>query len=199
MTKIIIFLFFLSSCGSSKEKALVEKSLVDGNCVQAFEREQSLSGQLANSTKKIVGTTVSYLLTGVGHSADVALTFSGGIVIGVVLCSPIIALEAAAHGDGRASGDCIGKVASDISMKEKLTHIGEKTYRSTRQWRCPNLDQVSQRLRKVASCYDEQGDRLKAQAQLKAIKEQQLFVECLSAVEFSVVASELDRLSSSPL
>ena len=197
---VILFVFtfvFAFGCSSTKEKELAGRTLVSGHCMQAFEEEyQGTLSKIVDKTKQVVGTTASYLVTGVGHSTDLVLTLSGGIAIAALLCSPVLALEIATEGDGRASGECMGRMAIEVSMKDKMTTLGEKSYSATRSWRCPNLDHVSVGLRKVASCYEKEGDPLKAMAQLKAIREEQIFIECLSAVEFKTVADELERLSN---
>ncbi|MBI2522683.1 MAG: hypothetical protein HYV97_19840 [Bdellovibrio sp.] len=192
---VIGLCIFCIACSTNREKELLSRTLTQGNCVQAFEQHyQGKITRTLNQTKQLMGTTASYLLSGVGYSTDIILTFAGGVAVGAILCSPAIAIDMATKGDGSLSGECLRAMMQGMDIREPITAFGEKSYKSTRGWRCPKIDYFSEGLRHVSRCYKEQGEYDKAIMQLKFIREQPFFVECLSAVEFKNVADDLEYL-----
>jgi hypothetical protein len=84
-----------------------------------------------------IGYGASYALTGAGYAGDAVIFLAGGVGMSIVLCSPVILLEGALEGSGEASGRCIGHMSTEV-IKNFPESIGEKVYKKTREWRCPN-------------------------------------------------------------
>jgi hypothetical protein len=68
--------------------------------------------------------------------------FVRGIAVGVVICSPVIAVERALGGSGDVSGRCIGEVGGNIMATEKLKW-GDSVHEDTKELRCPEVDHIA--------------------------------------------------------
>lgn len=170
------------SCTSQKK--LMEKYAIEGSCESKIRSVQLSPGQkLWSTVKETSGKSASFMITGLGYSTDVLLSFSGGIVGGVVICSPLIALDIAASKNGgsghTASGQCVGDIGGEI-IKATNPNLGPLASEKTRGWRCPEMDPIAESLFVVSSCYKENGEMDLARKQLLRMKESKQFYACLS-------------------
>lgn len=174
LTALAIF----SSCAN--QKAIKKDHLVGGHCESRFQETKLGDGEIIwQKISEGTGTSMSYLVTGLAYSTDIAISFTGGVVAAVTVCSPLIALESAARSNGAISGECVGKVGGKaISILNP--NLGTKAYEGTSSWRCPDLDAIALGLVSVSDCYKDQGDINRAQKQLQQIIESRVFQECLS-------------------
>ena len=189
---MILILFF--SCANDPKKTIVKTQ--NNNCMQKINSDERTFVQKAlDVSEENFGTGASYLLTGAGYTSDVIISVVGGVGASIIICSPIITLEAIAKSNGEASGRCIGHMSGEI-IKAFPNSIGKTTYESTASWRCPEVDYISKSLRKVASCYQSQQQKDKAYSQLQAILEDPLLQRCSSKKERQKVQLSKNSFSS---
>lgn len=197
--KIISFFLIialLNSCSSREKEKDFRKDLSSNDCESALKKNiPSKSTEIIGQTVKGTGTIASYLVTGIGYTSDFLILFGGGIGIGVVVCSPIVAIEAAAKSSGRASAECIGRISSTFlgSDFEGAIGLGKTAYKNTESWRCPNLDFLSEGFREVAACHHRKGNQGKAIEQIKVLKQNSKLIKCLSSEERNNINRDLHK------
>lgn len=172
-----LFLLFLIACTSNKK--MIKKHVVEGSCESKIQTVQLPKGQeILSNIKEVAGKGTSYMVTGLAYSTDVILSFTGGILGGAVVCSPLLAFDAMAS-SSTISGDCIGSVGGEI-MDATNPHLGPKVSQGTKSWRCPDMDPIAEGLIRVSECYKEKGETELAKLQLKRMVESKGFHSCLS-------------------
>lgn len=183
MKHLSLFLL-LAVISCSHKNQIKNNHVVPGVCEKEFKKTKLSEG--SNIWQKVAeagGTTGSYLVTGLGYSTDLIVTFSSGIVGSVVVCSPLLALstlsESGSHDIGSVTGECLMNVGTEIG-KTLNPNLGPKAKKSTKSWQCPNVDSVAQGLMNVAECYSLKGDKDSEQLQLKRLHESSIFQLCLS-------------------
>ncbi len=179
--KYLIFML-LFSCTSMKKST--DDHLVAGKCENEFQKTALSPGEnIWQNVVESTTTTASYLVTGLGYSTDVVVTYAGGTIVTLAVCSPVLLLEGAAYGQGSSnmqiSAECVGSVGSKV-YKGLDTNLGKQAHKDTHKWRCPDIDHIAQGLLRVSSCYRKSGDDVSAEKQLATIRESKLFKQCLS-------------------
>lgn len=192
-------IFTLLSCTHKKmeDKYLVQSDLAPQSCLK--ELEDSKRDSIDQVFDVVVNGTqsgVSYLLSGAGYTTDFVIVAVGGLAVGVVICSPIIALEGSLRGSGRASGECVGNVSGNIWKEFPEKGIGGTLYESTESLRCPEVDYISKGLRNVSSCYKSKGMDNYALEQVQAIESDPVLKKCSSETEKEKVQRLLEELQS---
>ena len=173
---LTLSLLFVLSCAHHR------KPLKQGCEAEFYKTELSQGEAIWQKVAETGSSGASYLITGLGYSTDVLVSFTGGVVGAVTVCSPLLAVEfyggrSGNHSD--ATGYCLGEVGSAVVDKIN-PNLGPRARKSTEKWRCPNTDPIAEGLLKVATCYKEKGEAGLAQEQLKKIKETYLFDACIS-------------------
>jgi hypothetical protein len=100
---------------------------------------------------------LSLVASGAGWVTDGATVVSAGVVVGGLVCTPILALEVAAKSNGSASGECFLRVGSAVIAAAPAPGLGRGVYRVTRSWRCPDFLPLAREVRAVAACYGARG------------------------------------------
>jgi hypothetical protein len=174
---ITLSLFQISCTANMKDKVIRDSN--DGFCDRAITVfEKYATGEKAwQTTKKISGTMASGAITGAVMVTETLIYAAPGIAVGAILCSPVIALEVAAHSSGRASGDCIvrfvGASAAHFGNTREAS-VSRDVWEMTKPWRMASYDELSQMLRSVAQCYAVRAtpeDLSTAEKQLRSIHE----------------------------
>jgi hypothetical protein len=158
--------------------------MVAGKCEKEFQKTELSPGEnIWQNVVESTTTTASYLVTGLGYSTDVLVTYGGGTIVTLAVCSPVLLVEGAAYGNGgsnmQASSECVGNVGATV-YESLNTKLGSQAHKGTEKWRCPDIDHIARGLLKVAACYHKNGDEVSAEKQLKMIRESALFKQCLS-------------------
>ncbi|MCO4794889.1 MAG: hypothetical protein KC493_14310 [Bacteriovoracaceae bacterium] len=196
LLKVLIFSILLSSCSSIENEKSFNDHLAKQDCEKALiENKTSASMKIVSKAAQGTGTAASYLLTGLGYTTDIIVRFGGGIGLGIIICSPLIAIEIGGKGNGDASARCITEVGGTIIEGGDFMQLGPSSHKGTKSWRCPNLDNLSIGFRKVAQCYYDRGEIQKSHRQLVNIKTDTKFYECLSSKEQSRVLKDLNFYS----
>lgn len=187
----------LPSCQSRKlEAEAFSNSKATKNCLDILAKSRpNYIERVYGDGKALVGSGVSYLATGAAYTSEALLRISGGIVLGVVVCSPVIAIEGSLGGNGQVSSECIGKAGSVIFDPPNSYSFGKSTYKQTSDWRCPEVDYISKGLRDISRCYWKDGQEDKAKKQLGFVTGNEFLYNCLSSDEKERVKSSLDKLS----
>ncbi|MGE3611362.1 MAG: hypothetical protein AB7I27_17340 [Bacteriovoracaceae bacterium] len=170
--------------------------LIEGSCQEKFKEAKLGRGQLIwENVSEGAGTGVSYLITGLAYSTDIAVSFVGGAITGIAICSPYLAVNAinkTSDLDSEA-GRCIANVAGD-TFEAFNPKLGPKTYKGTKTWRCPNLDPIAEGLFDVADCYAKQGDKTLSRLQLEKMADSNVFQACLSDASKLKIQQKLNSL-----
>lgn len=191
-------LLILFSCASKSEKNF-NKLLENGKCEEA-----SLNIPDFKVQKKIEegitypATGMSYMLTTAAYGVDVVYYITGGVALPVVACMPAMFLNSQTAMPGRQMADKCFETVHNFAVKyDSLGNpktIGEKVYKKTATWRCPDLDFAVENLMKISSCYRKQGLYAKARLQLQNILDEQSFGGCVSVESQKKIEKELDSI-----
>ncbi len=90
------------------------------------------------------------------------------------------------------------KVPSIIDATQHKS-MGKKTYKMTKPLRCPHLSGLNEAVIGVSRCYmnrKQPGDLQKARNQLRALKGNEIGVQCLSSEEFTEINGMLRTLDN---
>ena len=137
--------------------------------------------KVESTGSQFIGSTSSYLLTGITFGTEFAVKVTGGLAVALAICFPLVAVESAAESDYRASSECIGRVGARAWGEFfEGKSWGKDVYLKTAKWRCPQLDHVGEALQRVASCYVDNQQRDQAVKQLLAIEDDPIYQRCLS-------------------
>lgn len=117
---------------------------------------------------------------------------TGGVVLPVVVCSPLLLLEGKARTNGQISGVCLEAVHDGV-MKTQ-TSLGKKVYKKTEPWRCPDFSFAVENLMKLSDCFRTEGNYAKARQQLENILDEQTFGGCISEELREKVSLRLDSI-----
>jgi hypothetical protein len=102
--------------------------------------------------RRAVTTPLSWLAIGAGYTVDVTALAAGSAVGGVVVCLPVMAVEAGLRGSGDTSSGCVASVSGTIWDDGELLGAGKGLKSVTRPWRCPNFTRRIAEVRMVADC-----------------------------------------------
>ena len=183
----LTLIFILTSCSSSRLKIddLTIDDVEDSDCMSEYHvpGEHELE-KIARITKQGVGTSASYLLSGVGYAGEVLVYTSGGLIFGVALCSPIMVVEGVTRSQAGFTGECISKVGGSI-MEQGFDSkgVGNDIFQETATWRCEDVDHITKGLRKVTECMAKKGNTEGAKSQLQALLKDKTVRKCVSRPE----------------
>jgi hypothetical protein len=190
--------FLLFSCSSSQKEKKFQDLTETGQCQEAARNMPDFKLKKASANAKAyTGKTASYILTGAAYGVDMIYYLTGGLIVPVVICSPLILLQSASSGTASSNpaGHCVGSVgreAFEIMGKNKT--LGSKTYKGTKKWRCPDLNFAVKNVLKISSCYESKGDTPKAIEQLNILKDENAFGGCIDSEKKELINRELKRL-----
>ncbi|MCR9142971.1 MAG: hypothetical protein NXI24_12020 [bacterium] len=174
-----------------------------GRCEADYEKyaEARSMSQLSQKTKRLAGTTASYAAAGSIAVTETLLYTTGGLAVGALICSPILAIEAASDSDGAASIECVVRVGTYAMIAlaaESEYSMTQGVWRATEGLRLESYDALAAYLLDSAECRldrDAPGDRAAATRQLRALQDETGIWPHLS--NFSVLRAErLQRLAS---
>lgn len=175
---LLCSLIISASCAAGMKDKVV-RNASEGRCDEAIAvfQKNAIQEKVWQKAKQIGGATASRAATGVVMVTETTLYTAPGIAVGVIVCSPIIALEVATRSRGDVSGQCVGvfgkaSVAAFADKKEEW--ISSRIWKKTEPWRLESYDELSIMLRGVAQCYADRptpDDLLTAERQLLSIRE----------------------------
>ncbi len=188
--KIIILslslaLVLFSSCSHEN---LIKQAHISGNCSEKIREIVPPPGQrIMDFSRQVATGSVSIAIAGVGAATDAIVIVLTSPVTKISLCVTAIAI--AASGESIDLGFC--QYAGEPGLNPKLA---QKALDHTKSWRCPNLDYISQGLRKVAACYSQGKENEKAKLQLESILNNKTISECISTEEIDRIKIEMAQL-----
>ena len=187
---------------STNTKHSFDELLASGACSEAGENipaENDLKRRVLNRTEQAGGSILSYAFTGASYTAEVLWDLTAGTVMFVALCGPTLAVMVAAQDSSHnpATGSlpvvCLpGKIGALSSPP-----LGRDAYEATKNLRCPVVTELSQSLRKIATCYENKhnpADLQKSLTTLQSIENSGNFYECLPMDERNFVTRERVRV-----
>lgn len=159
-----------------------------GRCEDAdsFLRAHRRGPPVESRVKQAVALPLSWALTGAAYTVEAVVVVGGGVVGTVVICSPIMAVEVVARGNGVASGECLATMGDAIFSDMTLPGAGRWVRKSTGGWRCADTTPISEDLRAIAECYAWRGgpgDLERAKQQLSALSAAKDVLRCASKEE----------------
>lgn len=161
------------ACNSDRRKRQL-----DSNCNASFteyERRKAPE-KLKQESKSLAGNVTSYTVGAGVILTETLLYIGGGVVIGALICSPILAVEAAAESDSGVGIECVirvGSQAASIIIQENEYSLSKKFWESTESIRIKSYDQLVVHLLDSVECRTRSGkprDIQIARKQLKALK-----------------------------
>lgn len=199
--KVILVLLSVSlvRCGSSEKiNQNFESKINQNNCEEALEAmpENQTGYHVVSKAKQISGTVLSYSATGAAYTVQVLWDVTATVGAVVVLCAPTVALLYVANGHGTENIRDPLCFPGDVKAVQ-APYLGKKTYESTENWDCPDVDSVSRSIRKVAQCYTARGgeeNRKKALTSLHSVENSGSFYRCLSEEERNSFLKDLQQL-----
>jgi hypothetical protein len=167
-----------------------------GRCEDAvsFLRAHPRGPPVESRLKQVVTVPLSYVLTGVGYTAELAVVVGGGIVVSGVVCAPVAALELTARGNGEMSGECFAMMLGTVFADASLPGVGRGIHAATKDWRCADMSPVSEDLRSIAECYawrGADGDLERARQQLDVLVRSEELMRCVSKDERAAVERDV--------
>ena len=185
---ILILTLFSLSCSTSKK---FEDNINTENCDDALKEspQNNKDFRFVSETQEAAGNVFSYTAAGAGYTADILITVSTNMVVGIAVCSP---LRRALNGEGNFPGECVRDLHIPISTK-----LGPAAFEATEPLRCPRVDTISQAIRRVAQCFVKKGDSEsynKALQSLTATSQSKNFYRCLSAKERNAFEQDLEKI-----
>jgi hypothetical protein len=192
-------LLILISCSTKSEKNF-NKLIEKGKCEEASLRIPDF--QVQKSIEEGItypATGMSYMLTTAAYGVDVVYYVTGGIALPVVACMPamFVDTQSTAVIGSRTSDKCFETVHNFAVKYDSFGNpktLGEKVYKKTAAWRCPDLDFAVDNLMKISKCYKDHGLYAKARLQLQNILDEQSFGGCVSVESQKRVEQELDSI-----
>lgn len=183
----LVLTFYCSSTETRNSNEL--DRLLTQNCEESLAEFESRrdSSVFREETASMAGNITSIALTGGAAVTETIVYISGGIALGAVICSPIIALEVAADGRGDAGLQCvvqIGAEASRVIFQEADYSVSKQVWDSTESFRVKSYDQLAVYILDSVECHLERGtpqDLEAAAAQLNALDQDTSIGPYLSA------------------
>ncbi len=201
LKKIFVVLLSLSliQCRSSPT---FEQRLSQKNCEAALtEMPANQPGyKLISKSQEVSGTVLSYAAVGSAYTVQLLWDVTATVGAVVILCSPTFAIGFAAAASSGGSGSVHPMCFPGDISKVQAPMLGKNASKQTEKWNCPDVDGISQSIRKVAQCYSDRGDeqnRKKALASLQSVEKSGSFYRCLSNTERDLFISELKAISGS--
>jgi len=184
MHKSLSFLLVFALLSCSHRTTLKDENVITVKCESEFKNTPLSNGQILWQKVAVAGGIGgSYLMTGLGYSTDLIISFTGGIVGSVVVCSPLVALDVLAANNAfqstPISAECLGNFGTKIG-KAINPKLGPAAQKHTEKWKCPDLDSVAEGLMKVSQCYSSQGQNSLAREQILKMKDSSIYQLCLS-------------------
>lgn len=181
----LFLLILLFSCSHDK---LIKQAHVSGSCSKKIKEIQPRYGQsLIDLSKQATTGTVSIAIAGVGAATDALVIIFTHPATKFTLCAATLAVAL----DGHVNDAQICNLVTDPYYNPKLA---QKALDSTKSWRCPNLDYISQGLREVAKCYSDHNESDKAKLQLESILSNKTILPCISDSEIQLIKREISLL-----
>ena len=155
--------------------------------------------KLVSKTQEVSGTVLSYAAIGSAYTIQLLWDVTATVGAVVILCSPTIAIGFAAVASSGGSGPLQPVCFPGDIAKVQAPMLGKNVSKQTEKWNCPDIDGISQSIRKVAQCYSNREDdqnRKKALTTLRSVEKSGSFYRCLSATERDLFVNELNNLSA---
>lgn len=186
--KLIILLLTLALSASCSHDKLIHQAHVSGNCSEKIKDITPPADQgLLDLTKQATAGSVSIAITGAGAATDALIIILTNPLTKISLCVATVSIILS----GASVNTDICNYATDPSYNPKLA---QKALDHTISWRCPNLDYISEGLRKVATCYSDKNEKDKAKLQLQNILRNKTIYECIYQEEALRVENEIAQI-----
>ncbi len=184
-------LFVLLLLISCSHQQLIKDTKVTGDCAHlSNEIEKPVIKHLGDFAKQCTLGTTSLLITTVGAATDLVF---------VLLTNPVTKLTACVAGSYEQplyyNVYYPNPICDSVAEDTIVPGLGQAAFDETKALRCPNLDYVSEGLRKISECYLERNQKGKALEQLKAISANKEIVLCISEDERISLQAAITNLS----
>jgi hypothetical protein len=178
---LTLLLFFLACQTTGSEfKSAIQNQECETAAQNLLQGENLL--KIGSRAKQVGGVSASTLAMSAAFVGDFVVVVGVGGTIGIVACSPLIAIDVLLQGSGPAiSTQCLGSVA--LTVNPGLTKATSNHMEGMRKY---DLTALSQGIRLVAQCFydrNHEGDREKARKQLKDMLENSELMSATSPAE----------------
>ncbi len=188
---------YLSSCTTKAPKSNPEEttSIASSESCDTFLEKGGAEEEQTTIERKVIstaGTLVKYSYVGAAYTAELLWNVSAGIVGVTILCGPSLALGYVANSDSAVRPVCLGGLEGIPFSKD----FGKNAKRQSENWDCPNIDSVSQRVRKISRCFAEKNQLPQAIAALEKLEQSSRFYRCLSIEEREEFVKQKNELKA---
>lgn len=200
MRGAVLALLAATACAHAPAPELSQR-IRQGRCEDAvsFLRAHPRGPPVESRLKQVVAVPLSYALTGVGYTTEIAVFVGGGIILSGAVCAPVLALEVAAKSSGQGTVECFGGMLDAVLGDGKLPGFGRGIHAATKDWRCADMSPISEDLRSIAQCYawrDGEGDLERARQQLDVLVRSEDLLRCVSREERSALERDVAAVNA---
>lgn len=149
-------LYFVLSCTSTKDKQSFDRQLDRGDCDRAYESLKKREEEFVvhYGPRRVLGSLLSYTVTGLGYITDGVLLIGEGLVSGLVYCTPAMILSTIEVSGSGAMYDVCGRLAGfRMGQYNGRPTYGAKVYEETSSLRCKDYSRLQDAVDRLRECY----------------------------------------------
>jgi|GEM_PF-5543499 len=120
------------------------------------------------------GQVTSYVATGGTALTETLVYLGGGAVVGILICSPLLAAEASSKSKSVQGASCVLEVGSKVATGLAIEggyEYSKKVWDETKSMRAFDFDELSNLVRENCECYLKTGQKKDLQTAFKQIRE----------------------------
>lgn len=182
---IFLALTLIISCTTTSRFRPFSQDLKCSEQLHSILEAEAHKPPLLTYAKWASGNLMSYLWTGTNYTLEFLWDVTSGTLIFVALCAPVAAARSASSASFPQS-NCL-PVKSSIVRRAYQTlsapPLGQRAFKNTKHWRCPDLSQLSRNLSRAFTCSDpvmDTTERHRLRVSARAIKNSPFIFSCLS-------------------
>jgi len=196
-TYLLVFILILHCAPKPVVRSLEPEHIIQHREMCEENSEDIFESLFLEKSKENIearsGQVVSVVATGGTAVTETIVYLGGGAVVGILICAPILALEASSKSKSSEGASCVLEVGSKVAVglaAEGGYEYTKKVWDNTNSLRDFDYDDVSKLVRENCECYVKTGQRkdlLTASKQLREWKKEHGIWEHLTKDEKSQV------------
>ncbi|TGL59701.1 hypothetical protein EHQ58_08120 [Leptospira ognonensis] len=179
--KNLLFLLLIVSlhCAQApKERTMEPEHVTKHREICEEDGEEIFESLFFEKSKETVqtktGQVTSVVATGGTALTETLVYLGGGAVVGLLICSPMLAAEAASKSKSSQGASCVLEVGSKVSaalIAENGYEYTKRVWNETSQLRDYDFDELSSLVRENCQCYMKTGQKRDLETAWKQIRE----------------------------
>lgn len=176
---ILLPLLLFINCAEAPKSRLMEPEHVTKHREMCEENAEDIFESLffeksKESIQTRTGQVTSVVATGGTALTETLVYLGGGAVVGLLICSPLLAAEAASKSKSSQGASCVLEVGSKVTtalIAENGYEYTKKVWNETKQLRDYDFDELSALVRENCQCYMKTGQKRDLGTAFKQINE----------------------------